>query len=213
MSDVMPRLKKAICEGEDDLAFELAQTALREGTRPLDIVNGAIIAGIQEAGELWKKNIYFHSDMIMSAEAFRRAMEIVEPRISAVDAHSVGSYLIGTVAGDMHNLGKMMVVAMLRGGGFRVTDLGEDVPTETFLAKVEEMKPDVLGLGCYMTTTMTEMETIIKRLKELGLRDGVKVMVGGVPLSQEYADKIGADAWGKDALDAVEKALQLVKAR
>jgi 5-methyltetrahydrofolate--homocysteine methyltransferase len=104
----------------------------------------------------------------------------------------------------------MMVIAMLRGAGFHVIDLGEDVPTKTFIDKVKEVKPDILGLGCYMTTTMVEMKNVIKNLEENGLRDSVKVMIGGVPTSQEYVKESRADAWGKDALDAVEKAQRLM---
>lgn len=210
MFETLKKLKKAVVEGEDDLALSLAQQSLEEGDQPLAIVNEAIVAGIQEAGELWKKSEYFLSDMIMSAEAFRVAMEVVEPNIAAGETSTAGKLVIGTVAGDMHDLGKMMVIAMLRGAGFHVIDLGEDVPTETFIDKVKELKPDILGLGCYMTTTMVEMRTVIKHLEENGLRGSVKVMIGGVPTSQEYANESGADAWGKDALDAVEKAQRLM---
>ena len=210
MSETIKKLKKAVLEGDDDLALSLAQKCLEEGVQALAIVNEAIVAGIQEAGELWKKNEYFQTDMIMCAEAFRVAMEVVEPNITAGDTSTAGKFVIGTVAGDMHNLGKMMVVAMLRGAGFQVVDLGEDVPTSTFIDKVKELEPDILGLGCYMTPTMAEMENVIKYLEESGLRDRVKVMIGGVPTSQQYANESGADAWGKDALDAVEKAQRLM---
>ena len=210
MSETLKKLKKAVLEGDDDLALSLAQKSLEEGAQPLAIVNEAIVAGIQEAGELWKKNEYFQSDMIMSAEAFRAAMEVVEPNLAAGETSTAGKLVIGTIAGDMHNLGKIMVVAMLRGAGFHVIDLGEDVPTKIFIDKVKELKPDILGLGCYMTTTMAEMENVIKHLEESGLRDSVKVMIGGVPTSQGYANESGADAWGKDALDAVEKAQRLM---
>jgi 5-methyltetrahydrofolate--homocysteine methyltransferase len=150
--------------------------------------------------------------MIMSVEAFRVAMEVIEPDITAGETSTAGKLVIGTVAGDMHNLGKMMVVAMLRGAGFHVIDLGEDVPAQTFIDKVKELKPDILGLGCYMTTTMAEMENVIKYLEDNNLRDSVKVMIGGVSTSQQYANESGADAWGKDALDAVEKARNLMEA-
>ena len=146
----------------------------------------------------------------MCATAFRVALDVVEPLVSEVETKGAGRYLIGTVAGDMHNLGKIMVIAMLRGAGFQVTDLGEDVPKEIFLNKIIELEPDILGLGCYMTTTMLELEEVIKSLEEQGLRQRLKVMIGGIPTSQEYANQIGADAWGKNALDAVDKAKQLI---
>jgi len=203
-------LKTAVLEGDDDLARDLAEKALKEGIEPIKIMNEGIIPGIVEAGELWKKNEYFQTDIILCAEAFRLAMEIVEPKLSSDDLGNSGKVIIGTVAGDMHNLGKIMVKATLRSGGFKVIDLGEDVSNDTFIEKVKELKPNILGLGCYMTTTMLEMREIINRLKGEGLRDDLKVMVGGVPTTQEFADEIGADAWGKDAFDAVEKAKHIL---
>lgn len=207
---ILEDLKKAVLEGEDDLAQELAQKSLEEGIKPTEVVNNGIVPGIQEAGELWKRNEYFHTDIILSAEAFRVAMEVIEPKLTVGDIGTAGKIIIGTVAGDMHNLGKIMVVATLRGGGFEVIDLGEDVPSETFISKIKELKPDILGLGCYMTTTMLEMKEIIKKLRDEGIRNNIKVIVGGVPTTQEFADEIGADAWGKDAFDAVEKAKKIM---
>jgi len=209
----LPELKRAVLEGEDDLALSLVRKALEEGTQPMTVVNEAIVPGIQEAGELWKKNVYFQSDVIMSAEAFRVAMEAVEPHLTAEEVGTAGKVVIGTVAGDMHNLGKMIVIAMLQGADFNVIDLGEDVPTPTFIDKVRELKPDILGLGCYMTTTMLEVRDIVGSLKDSGLRGNVRVIIGGVPTSQEFADEIGSDAWGKDALDAVNKAKQLMQVK
>lgn len=188
----------------------LAQKALEAGAQPATIIGDALVPGIQEAGELWNKNVYFWPDVVMSTEAFRVAMEVIEPHLSTGQIGTAGKVLIGTVAGDMHNLGKKIVIDMLRCANFNVTDLGEDVPASTFLNSVKESQPDILGLGCYMTTTMPEMRNIIAELKNSGLGDSVKVMVGGVPLSQEFADEIGADAWGRDAFDAVEKARQLM---
>jgi len=169
-----------------------------------------VMGGIQDAAVLWQKNEYFLPDMVMSAEAFRQAMTVVEPLISNRGQQYTGRYLIGTVAGDMHDLGKMIVVAMLRGAGFEVIDLGEDVPRETFLQKTAELQPDILGLGCYMTTTMAEVTEIVRQVKSGDLRDKISVMVGGVPTSQDFADQIGADAWGKDALDTVNKCRALM---
>ena len=210
MSEILDQLRKAVVEGEDDLAVRLSQEALDASINPIAI-SKIIISGIGEAGELWKKNIYFQSDVVMSAEAFRAAMEVVEPHMAAGEAGASGKVIIGTVAGDMHNLGKIMVIAMLRAALFEVIDLGEDVPGSAFIEKVEEIKPDILGLGCYMTTTMLEVKDIIKDLEKKGLRSGVKVMIGGVPTTQEFAEECRADAWGRDALDAVEKARQIME--
>ena len=211
MEKVLVDLKKSVLEGDDEIAQELAHKALEQGLEPMMIVNQGITPGIQEAGELWKKNEYFHTDIILCAEAFRLAMEIIEPKLSAGERGSSGKIVIGTVAGDMHNLGKIMVNATLRGGGFEVIDLGEDVSKELFIKTVKEEKPDILGLGCYMTTTMLEMKNVLGLLQNEGLRNNVKVLVGGVPTTQEFADEVGADAWGKDAFDTVEKAKKIME--
>jgi corrinoid protein of di/trimethylamine methyltransferase len=210
VSDVLDQLKRAVTEGEGDAARAAAQQALQEGVQPLQVLNAGIVAGIEEAGRLWKANRYFLPDVIMAADAFDAAMAVVEPTLAGAQAQKTGRFLIGTVAGDMHNLGKSIVMAMLRGAGFEVIDLGVDVPNQTIIDKVAELKPDILGLGCYMSTTMLEMRQVIGGLKARGLREQVRVMVGGVPVSQAFADEIGADAWGADALDAVDKARKLV---
>ena len=207
---ILVDLKKAVLEGDDDIAQNLSKEALNSGIAPMVIINEGIIPGIQEAGELWKRNEYFHTDIILCAEAFRLAMEVIEPKLSEGEKGTSGKVLIGTVAGDMHNLGKIMVNATLRGGGFEVIDLGEDVSQDTFIQKIKELNPNILGLGCYMSTTMLEMKDMIERLNKEGLRDKVKVLIGGVPTSQEFSDEIGADAWGKDAFDTVEKAKKLM---
>ncbi len=211
VTNTLKELENAILEGEDDLAQSLAQKAIEQNIQPLNIVNEGIIPGIEEAGELWKKNEYFLPDVVMSAEAFKMAMEIIEPHLTAGEFGATGKVVIGTVAGDMHTLGKIIVIVMLRSAGFEVIDVGEDVSIATFIEKVKELKPNILGLGCYMTTTMLDMKDIIKKLQENGLRNSVKVMVGGVPTSQEFADEIGADAWGKNAIDAAEKAKKLME--
>lgn len=209
-TEILNNLKVAVLKGDDDIALDLVQKALNDGVKPLDIINGGIVPGIQEAGELWKKNEYFQPDVVMSAEAFRVAMEIIEPKLSSGESGASGKVVIGTVEGDMHTLGKIMVKAMLHSAGFEVIDIGEDVSVSTFIEKVGELNPDILGLGCYMTTTMIEMKKIVQKLQNDGIRNNIKVMIGGVPTTQEYADEIGADAWGKDAFDAAEKAKQLM---
>lgn len=210
-TNILNDLKEAVLVGDDDLAFDLAKKALDNNISAVKIMKDGIVPGIHEAGEKWKRNEYFQPDIVMSAEAFRMALEIIEPRLSSEDYNAIGKVVIGTVAGDMHTLGKLMVKAMLRSGGFEVIDLGEDIPATTFIEKVKEHNPDILGLGCYMTTTMLDMKEVIKLLQDSGFRDKVKVIIGGVPITQEYADEIGADAWGKDAFDAVEKAKKLLE--
>lgn len=213
MSNTLEKLKTAIVQGDDAQATALAQQALAEGLPALSILNEGVVPGIQEAGRLWKENEYFLPDVVLSAQAFNAAMAALEPHVSHAQVRNVGKVLLGTVAGDMHNLGKNIVAAMLRGAGFEVIDLGVDVPNATFIEKARELKPDILGLGCYMTTTMLTIKDIIQQCQEQGLRQRMKIMVGGVPTSQAFADEVGADGWGRDALDAVNKALQLVGAK
>jgi len=210
MSDILKEVKQAIVDGDDDIAVAQIEQALEEGIDPERVLKQAIVPGIERAGELWRENVYFMPDVVLSAEAFRAAMKAVEPHLVGRETNKLGSIIIGVVAGDMHDLGKSIVIAMLTGAGFEVIDLGVDVPTETFIGKIKELNPDIVGIGCYMTTTMLELKEMMKFLEKSELRNNVKVMIGGVPTTQKFADEIGADAWGKDALDAVGKARNLM---
>jgi 5-methyltetrahydrofolate--homocysteine methyltransferase len=211
MSDKYAEISKAVVEGEDVQATKLVEAALAEGLPPLDILNQGVVAGINKTGELWAANQYFLPDVILSADAFKAAMVPLEPKLKASrGSQAMHKFVIGVVGGDMHDLGKSLVIAMLTSAGFEVIDLGIDVPKEKFIEAVKQYKPAILGLGAYMSTTMLEMKDVIAELKKQGLRDGLKVMVGGVPTSQEFADEVGADAWGKDAMVAMQKALELV---
>jgi corrinoid protein of di/trimethylamine methyltransferase len=210
MSDILEEVKQAIVDGDDDIAVAQIEQALEEGIDPEKVLKQAIVPGIERAGELWRENVYFMPDVVLSAEAFRVAMKAVKPHLAGRETNKLGTIIIGVVAGDMHDLGKSIVIAMLTGAGFEVIDLGVDVPTETFIEKIKELNPDIVGIGCYMTTTMLELKDMMKLLEGSELRGKVKVMIGGVPTTQQFADEIGADAWGKDALDAVGKARNLM---
>ena len=212
MSAILETVKQTIVDGDDDGAVAQIEQALMEGIDPVKVLKQAIVPGIERAGELWHDNVYFMPDVVLSAEAFKAAMKAVEPHLAGREITKLGTVIMGVVAGDMHDLGKSIVIAMLTGAGFEVIDLGVDVPTETFIEKIGELKPDIMGVGCYMTTTMLELKAMITFLKDNGLRDKVKIMIGGVPTTQQFADEIGADAWGKDALDAVDKARKLMGA-
>ncbi len=210
-NELLEALTTAIVEGDDTLAAEKTREALASGLGPREVVTGGITPGIQRTGELWKANKYFLPDVIMSAEAFKAAMKLVEPLLRERKGEGlIGRFVLGVVKGDMHDLGKNLVAAMLEAEGFEVFNLGTDVPVETFLAKAREVNADIVGLGAYMSTTMQQMKDIIAAFADAGLRDRIKLMVGGVPLSQEFADEVGADAWGKDAVDAVRKAKALM---
>jgi 5-methyltetrahydrofolate--homocysteine methyltransferase len=211
MSDQYAEIVKAIVEGDDVQAARLVETALAQSLPPLDVLNQGVVAGINKTGELWAANKYFLPDVILSADAFKAAMVPLEPKLKASrSGQPQHKFVIGVVQGDMHDLGKSLVIAMLTSAGFEVIDLGVDVPKDKFIEAVKQHKPAILGLGAYMSTTMLEMKEIIAQLKTQGLHSGLKIMVGGVPTSQEFADEVGADAWGKDAMVAMQKALELV---
>ncbi|OIO89467.1 MAG: hypothetical protein AUK02_02385 [Anaerolineae bacterium CG2_30_58_95] len=204
-------ISKAVTEGEDAEAERLVIQALSDNLPPLEILQKGVVNGITKAGEMWKANEYFLPDVILAADAFKAAMHPLEPRLKEVKGgRPKGKFVIGVVEGDMHDLGKSLVGAMLSSAGFEVIDLGIDTSVSRFIKAVEEHKPDIIGLGAYMTTTMLQMKIIIAELEKQGLRKNLKVMVGGVPTSQEFADEIGADAWGKDALDTMQKALKMI---
>jgi methanogenic corrinoid protein MtbC1 len=209
MSNTLEELRLAIVNGDDDIAGDKAGAALKEGIAPLDVLNQAIVPGIEEAGKLWSANKYFLPDVILSAGAFKAALGLVEPRLKGATGNNAGRIAMGVVEGDMHDLGKTIVIALLSGAGFEVIDLGVDVSLQTFVDKARQLKPDIVGLGCYMSTTMLSMRDIIAGLRAAGIKS--KVLVGGVPTTQEFADEVGADAWGKDALDAVAKARKLME--
>ncbi len=208
--DVQKNLKQAIVEGDPDLAEQLAKEILDSGADILKAIDNAVVPGINQAGELWKQNEYFLSDVVMCAEAFKSAMSVLEKDPQIQNREKIGKFLICTVEGDMHDLGKSIVVTMLKGAGFEVYDLGVNVPISTFVEKAKEVNPDIVGIGAYMSTTAAIMKDYVQALVDNGLRTGLKVMIGGVRTSEEYAKKQGADAWGRDGVDTAEKALKLM---
>ena len=203
-------ISKAVVEGEDDEAARRATEALDAGLPPLEIMEQGIVDGIYTLGKLWKANEVFLPEVILAADAFKAAFSVVKPYLKEEESLSKGKKIvIGVVHGDVHDLGKSIVIAMWTAAGFEVIDLGIDVPLERFVEAAREYQPAIIGLGAYMTTTMLHMRDVIADLENQGLRQNLKVIVGGVPTSQAFADQIGADAWGKDALDALNKALEL----
>lgn len=203
-------ISKAVMEGEEEEAVRRVNEALKAGLPPLEILQQGIVDGMNKTGERWKANEYFLPDVILAADAFKAAMVLLKPHLKEGEGLARGKkVVIGVVQGDVHDLGKSLVIAMLTSAGFEVIDLGIDVPLQRFIEAAQEHRPHIMGLGAYMTTTMLQMKDIIAELEKQGLRQNLKVMVGGVPTSQEFADEIAADAWGKDALDALHKALEL----
>lgn len=195
-------LRRAVLEGDEISTVRIAGEALEAKANPQDILQRGA-EGIIEAGRLWQQGDYFLPDVILAAEAYREVMDRVAPLLEGDGAGGKGSVLIGSVEGDAHEIGKNIVVAILRSSGYRVVDLGVDVRAADFVEKVQELRPQILGLGAYMTTTMRRMPEVMDALQTAGLRDKVKVMVGGAPLTAEYAESIGADGYGADAYEAL----------
>ena len=196
-------LRMAITGGDELKADEAARLALEEGEDALTLLEEGAVAGIYEAGRLWQEGEYFLPDIILATEAFNVVMQRLEPLLAGGPSRAKGKVVIGSVEGDAHDLGKNIVSALLRCASYDVVDLGVDVTAERFADAARREKADIVGMGAYMTTTMRNMEGVIDRLAEEGLRDGVKVIVGGAAVTGDYAERVGADGYAKNAADAV----------
>ena len=203
-------LAKAIDEGNREKAIQLTTEALGAGESPQDIIIRGLQAGMGVVGEKFSNGDYFLPDMLMAARAMKGALEILKPSLEQTGMPTIGKVVIGTVEGDMHDIGKNVVATFLSGSGFEVFDLGLNVPEKNFIEVVREKKADILGLSALLTTTMPTMGRIIKTLDEAGLRSSVKVIVGGAPVTQDYANFIGADAYAHDGGKAVRVCKQLL---
>jgi len=203
-------MTQAVIRGDSDAAFELTQRALSEGIPAKRILEEGLVPGLRNVGDLFETGEYFLPELIVSGDAVSKALELLEPILGKSDVPLMGKYLIGTVKGDVHDLGKNIVVMMLKGNGWEVTDLGVDVSIEAVCSAVAEGDYHILGLSSLLTMTMPNVKKTIDALKEAGLRDRIKVMVGGAPTTAEWAQKIGADAYAKDGPTAAKVAAQLV---
>jgi corrinoid protein of di/trimethylamine methyltransferase len=210
--DLYAQMKQSVIDGEDDVAAELAQKGLDAGLPPADILDKGFVKGIEEVGDLFGRGEFFLPELVQGAEAMKSAVAVLQPELDkAKDARkAMGTAVAGTVAGDIHEIGKTIVCSMLSAAGFTVTDVGCDVPVETFVEKVNEIKPNLLLLSALLTTTMPNQRKTIEALKVAGLRDGVKVMIGGAPTTRAWADEIGADGYSEDAIEAVATAKSLL---
>jgi 5-methyltetrahydrofolate--homocysteine methyltransferase len=201
-------LADAVIRGDQNTALELTKAALEEGTAAKDVLDNGLIAGMDTVGALFKKNEIYIPEVLIAARAMKMAMEVLEPELVKAGVEPVGKLLIGTVQGDLHDIGKNLVAMMLKGAGFKVIDLGVDVGPEKFVEQVKAANAQLIGMSALLTTTMPGMEKTIKALKDAGIP--VKVMIGGAPVTQDYADKIGADGYAPDAASAVDLAKSLV---
>lgn len=202
------QIRRAILDGDDELTVDLVKKALAAGKEPLEVLNQGCIPGIEKAGALFEAEEFFLPELITAGEATKAAMDLLLPELKKTDGawKSAGKFIVGTVEGDMHDIGKSIVASMLSAAGFEVTDLGIDVSTDRFVEEVKAGKPDFVGLSALLTSTMPKQGEVIEALKEAGLRDRVKVLVGGAPVSSDWAKKIGADGYAEDAVAAVKLA-------
>ncbi|MHC4483062.1 MAG: corrinoid protein [Planctomycetota bacterium] len=201
-------LADAIIKGDHNAAVEITRTALEEGTEAKSVLDEGLIAGMDVVGARFKKNEIYIPEVLISARAMKMAMEILEPELVKAGIEPVGKFLIGTVQGDLHDIGKNLVAMMLKGAGFQVADIGIDIPAEKFVEQVKATGAQLVGMSALLTTTMPAMEKTLQALKEAGVT--AKIMVGGAPVTQGYADKIGADGYAADAASAVDVAKSLV---
>jgi 5-methyltetrahydrofolate--homocysteine methyltransferase len=200
---------KSIIDGDMDGATDGVHKALEEGTAPAEILNKGLIAAMSEVGRLFEEGEYFVPEMLIAARAMKAGVEILKPKLIEADVKPLGKVVIGTVKGDLHDIGKNLVVMMLEGAGFEIIDLGTDVSAEKFVEAVKEHEAGFVGMSALLTTTMPAMRTVIDALKEAGVRDKVLVMIGGAPVTQNYADEIGADIYAPDGPSAARKAKEV----
>jgi corrinoid protein of di/trimethylamine methyltransferase len=212
--ELFDAMRQSIVDGDADRSTALAEQALAEGIDPLAAIDDGYVPGITYVGEQFAQGEMFLPDMMLAARAMQRAVDVLEPEMKrrATERRVLGRVVIGTVKGDIHEIGKNLVGMMLAASGFEVHDLGVDVAPEAFVAKAREVGADLVGVSALLTTTMTGQRTVVEALAEAGLRPGIKVMVGGAPVTRAWADEIGADGYGEDAVGAVALARQLVEA-
>jgi 5-methyltetrahydrofolate--homocysteine methyltransferase len=202
MSD-LKELYEAVVSGNAKATQALTQQALAEGVDPLKLVNEYMVPAMDEVGRRFEANEYFVPELLISARAMKASLELIRPLLTARGDKPVGRVAIGTVKGDLHDIGKNLVGSLLEGGGFEVIDLGVNVSPEKFIATVNEKQANIVAMSALLTTTMPSMKTTIDALKQAGVRNKVKVLIGGAPITQKYADEIGADGYSESAVGAV----------
>jgi 5-methyltetrahydrofolate--homocysteine methyltransferase len=199
-------LRQSVIEGEEERTESLVKQAMAEGLPPEQILKEGLIAAMTEVGRLFEAGEYYVPEMLISARAMKSGLTLLRPQLAAANVQAVGKVVIGTVQGDLHDIGKNLVGMMLEGAGFEVIDLGVDVSAQKFVDAVKEYQPDLIGCSALLTTTMPRMKDVVEALKQSGLRDNVKVMIGGAPITDKYAHDIGADIYAPDAASAAARA-------
>jgi corrinoid protein of di/trimethylamine methyltransferase len=211
----MPDLKQlfnAVVNGDAKATRAITEQALAEGIDPLELVNQYMVPAMDEVGRRFENNEYFVPELLISARAMKASLDLIRPLLTARGDQPAGRVAIGTVKGDLHDIGKNLVASLLEGGGFEVIDLGVNVTPEKFIETVNEKQANIVAMSALLTTTMPAMKTTIDALKQAGVRDRVKVLIGGAPITQKYADEIGADGYSENAVGAVALAKKAVAA-
>ena len=209
MDEKLKAIFDGVVEGDNAAIQQRVQEALSDGTSAASILNDSLIPGMSEVGRLFEEGEYFVPEMLISARAMKTAMVLLKPHLLQEDVKFTGSVVLGTVKGDLHDIGKNLVSLMLEGAGFQVKDLGSDVTPEKYIEAVRETGADIVAMSALLTTTMTNMKATVTALEEAGLRDKVKIMIGGAPVTESFAKQIGADGYAPDASRAVAVARSL----
>lgn len=201
--EILERIKKAVIDLDIENIQRLCMEAIEAGVSAYDIIMGGFSKGLEVVGEKYEKEEYYLAELVVASEVVKEGMKVLEQHLKSDRTEKIGRVVIGTVRGDLHDIGKNIVATLLRATGFEVIDLGVDVSPEKFVEAVKKHRPDIVAMSALLTTTVDEMENVIKALKEAGLRNRVKVIIGGAPVTREFAEKIGADAAAEDAIDGV----------
>ena len=210
MSETLSKLSTAVIEGDLEVMEDLTNQALGEGKEAQEVLNDGLMPGMDHVGVEFKAGNMFVPEVLRSARAMQASMSILRPLLAESGVELAGKVLLGTVKGDLHDIGKNLVAMMCEGAGFEVKDLGKDVEPDTFVEEVKNFEPDVLGMSALLTTTMRAMEHTIKSLEEAGVRDEIKIIIGGAPVTQAFADQIGADGYASNAASASDLAKKLI---
>jgi trimethylamine corrinoid protein len=213
--DIFKELGEAVRNFDEELSRSLAEKAVEMGVDPVEALEEGLAKALREVGDRFGRGDAFITELIAAAQAMEAGAGVLNEEIvrRGASRRAIGKFLIGTVEGDIHSIGKNIVATMLSAAGFEVIDMGVDVKTEEFIERVRELEPDILGLSALMTTTMTKQRDVIEALREADLRDGVKIIVGGAPVTEDWVEEIGADACGLDAGSAVQTALSLMEGK
>ena len=211
MADFLNSISQGVQNGDDKQTVELVGKALASGVSAREVLDKGLIPGIQALGKLFKDGKAYLPEILVSCRAMNRGVEVLKPHLASVDIPSRGTVIIGTVEGDMHDIGKNLVKLMLESNRFQVEDLGADVAPDLFVSAIRDRNTDIVAMSALLTMTMIEMPKVIEALKREGLRDKVKIMIGGAPITREFADEIGVEGFAEDCASAVDEAIRLMR--